>query len=567
MEGNAVPIEARLVERLRAGELDAVAHVWGQHRAGMLAVCRRYLRDEHLAEDAASDAFLRAWEARHRIDPARPLGPWLHTIAARHCISMLRHRSYVFPGLLEEALVSAGDVEAPDELEIRIDLRRALARLNERHRRVLLAMARGDSLQEIGDDESLTLQGAKSLLHRARVAFRAAASGCLGILILLRRGFERRPGMDGTSLAALVSVLAIGGASMQVAPVIERRHDARRIVALAEVEPRTEPALRSEVRSAPERRAAPSGLQPEDARILDVEFSPRYSEDGTVFLVGVIACDACGPILFRSTDHGRSFEQLPATGLLGEAVALPPNYGPDERRIFATSRVGLQVSSDRGQSFVTVAPVGPITRSQIAFDPRFGIDQERVVIGGRALLEYYTWSGLVVPRHAIPPGDLTPAFAPDGTLLVGGTAPDLFGGSTSVLFRCGPLACTRSEVGVGRGRAPVIERTEDRLVTIRTGEHLGTSRDGEHFTFQAVPRGGVVLGLAPGPIGLVRSTQDGRVVTELWSLGHLGDRIIEVGGIERDLASLGADDRTIIIGLDAGLRCSTDGGLTWASRC
>src|SRR5690349_11783713 len=48
-------------------------------------VRRRVGRDAHAVEDVVQETYLRAFRARDRIDPERPILPWLCTIADRLC--------------------------------------------------------------------------------------------------------------------------------------------------------------------------------------------------------------------------------------------------------------------------------------------------------------------------------------------------------------------------------------------------------------------------------------------------------------------------------------------------
>jgi RNA polymerase sigma-70 factor (ECF subfamily) len=55
------------------------------HRAALLII-----RDEHLAEDVAQEAFVAAAGALDRFDRRRPFAPWLRTIVARRAIDAAR---------------------------------------------------------------------------------------------------------------------------------------------------------------------------------------------------------------------------------------------------------------------------------------------------------------------------------------------------------------------------------------------------------------------------------------------------------------------------------------------
>lgn len=562
--------ERDFVHRLRAGDVDAVAHLWRAHRAATVAICVKYLGDPHLAEDAADEALLRAWDARRQLDPERPLAPWLHTIAARHCISILRRRVFTTTAHTEECFEGTMQ-DQMRAIETRVDVSNALSRISLRHQRVLLAIARGDSLREISVAEGLSVQASKSLASRARTAFRAATGGLLGAALWVRTGMARRPRLDMNAVAAVVSVFALTASNSITAPTQEPATSRRSAVLASAPAFNQEPTLAVAPRGA-KQEAAPSapkqqGLQPEDALIVGIEHSPSFEEDGTVFMVGITDCDTCGPALFRSTDRGTTFEHLPAVGLLGEGIALPPNYGHGDNRIFSTSRVGLQVSVDGGQSFATVAPVGPLTRHQIAFDPRFGLDQQRIVLGGAVLLEYYAGSGLTRPRYALPPGRLTPAFAPNGQLLVSGVVVDfLTGREDPVLFRCGQLSCLSTRLNARAGTDPTLQRLDAQTLVLREGDRLGVWDGTSDFEYSHLPKISNILAMSPGMFAVVQRWLGRTLTTQLWNQVDSQWSALPAtdGGAPGTVSSSGDQ---VIISVDLGIRCSNDSGLTWGQRC
>lgn len=51
------------------------------------------LRNRQLADEATQETFMRAWRAADRYDPARPIAPWLMTIARRTALDVIRSES------------------------------------------------------------------------------------------------------------------------------------------------------------------------------------------------------------------------------------------------------------------------------------------------------------------------------------------------------------------------------------------------------------------------------------------------------------------------------------------
>jgi RNA polymerase sigma-70 factor (ECF subfamily) len=91
-EGGVQP-EARLVERLRARDGEALSRLYDQYGAIVFAIARRIVRSSGDAEDVTQEVFLYAWERAHLFDPDRgTLLTWLGTLARSRGIDRLRHR-------------------------------------------------------------------------------------------------------------------------------------------------------------------------------------------------------------------------------------------------------------------------------------------------------------------------------------------------------------------------------------------------------------------------------------------------------------------------------------------
>lgn len=84
--GRAVPAPLSSESNDQA-EFERLYRRW---RPEVLSLCRRLLGRPDDAEDAAQEAFLRAWVARDRFLPVMPFWPWLATIAHRLCVDERR---------------------------------------------------------------------------------------------------------------------------------------------------------------------------------------------------------------------------------------------------------------------------------------------------------------------------------------------------------------------------------------------------------------------------------------------------------------------------------------------
>ncbi len=102
-------------------------------------LCRHLLRDRAIAEDAASEAFLRIRDGLARYDASVPMERWVLRIAANHCIDLLRRRRLEQRWFVEEPGVEPASATAtPLTLvllkEQRELVERSLAKLDEAYR-------------------------------------------------------------------------------------------------------------------------------------------------------------------------------------------------------------------------------------------------------------------------------------------------------------------------------------------------------------------------------------------------------------------------------------------------
>ena len=90
--GGAAPgaAEATLLDALRRGDDAAYETLVRQNSGRMLAVARRYLRNEETARDAVQEAFVSAFRSIARFQGASSLSTWLHRIVVNACLMKLR---------------------------------------------------------------------------------------------------------------------------------------------------------------------------------------------------------------------------------------------------------------------------------------------------------------------------------------------------------------------------------------------------------------------------------------------------------------------------------------------
>jgi RNA polymerase sigma-70 factor (ECF subfamily) len=86
----ATEVERNVLIGFRSGDADAVRDVYRAYGTLVFAVAYKALGSRDMAEVATHETFVKAWRACATFDPARPLGPWLSTIARHTAIDLHR---------------------------------------------------------------------------------------------------------------------------------------------------------------------------------------------------------------------------------------------------------------------------------------------------------------------------------------------------------------------------------------------------------------------------------------------------------------------------------------------
>jgi len=177
--------DAALVARLQRGDADAFETLVRTHSSRLLSVARRFLSNEHDAQDALQDAFIRAFRAIGTFEERAQLHTWLHRIVVNSALMKLRERRRKPEESIEDLLPTfAADGHQASESRDWSDavlerkesarvVRQAIAQLPEQYRVVLMLR----DLEERDTAETAALLGTSSnvvkvRLHRARQALR-----------------------------------------------------------------------------------------------------------------------------------------------------------------------------------------------------------------------------------------------------------------------------------------------------------------------------------------------------------------------------------------------------------
>ena len=185
--------EAQWARQARQGDEQAFAQLVEVFQVPVYNLCYRMLGEPTEAEDAAQEAFLKAYRGLHHYDPDRRFGSWCLSVAAHECIDRLRRRRAPMVELdgLEAELDHPDAAPGPESVVMRRELEERLAllldELNPLDRAVVtLKYWYEMPLEEIAANLGLTTSAVKSRLHRSR---RELAERCLR-----SNGLERRRG-------------------------------------------------------------------------------------------------------------------------------------------------------------------------------------------------------------------------------------------------------------------------------------------------------------------------------------------------------------------------------------
>ena len=187
-----------LVQRAKAGDLDAFEALATRHEQRVYSLAMRMLRHEQDAEDVTQQTFLSAVEHLAGFREEASFSTWLLRIASHAALKVIRKKKGLNTVSLEEATEVSEDVnsvphpefiadwrQSPEELVERNETRRlldeALAQLDEKHRLVfLLRDVEGFSVKETADALGLTEANTKVRLLRARLQLRELLTRALG---------------------------------------------------------------------------------------------------------------------------------------------------------------------------------------------------------------------------------------------------------------------------------------------------------------------------------------------------------------------------------------------------
>jgi len=168
------PSDQKLIEDLHNGSLPALGELYDRFRPLVFRTALAITGDQEAASDLLQDVFLRLYRFSDRIDPQRPIEPWLYRMTVNLSYTWIkRSRKWLRP-LEDLAEWLTGSVKnQPYEVIERLDdweqVQKAVAFLPLQQRVVIVMYYLNDlSLQEIAEVIDVPVGTVKSRLHYGR---------------------------------------------------------------------------------------------------------------------------------------------------------------------------------------------------------------------------------------------------------------------------------------------------------------------------------------------------------------------------------------------------------------
>ena len=178
--------EAQLIAQSQNGDRSAFSELVRVHSKGVLNVVYRMCGDMLIAEDAAQETFIRAWQNLPSYRPQTPFRNWLYRIAFNAGMDMLRKEKRILPDDIEDLNLTDGQpgIESMVSQQERTKaVQKAIQSLPDASRAVLvLREYEGLSYQEISSTLDIPVGTVMSRLNYARNLLKAKLQPQMSLL-------------------------------------------------------------------------------------------------------------------------------------------------------------------------------------------------------------------------------------------------------------------------------------------------------------------------------------------------------------------------------------------------
>jgi RNA polymerase sigma-70 factor, ECF subfamily len=172
----AADTQERLIELARAGDREAFGRLVSLHYDGVIQVVYRMCSDVQIAEDAAQEAFIRAWQKLSSFQEQASFRNWIYRIALNAAYDLLRRKAAADlddeeTGMLEDSTPGPEASLLTKEQAERV--KAAIQALPEASRAVIVLREYGGlSYQEISEVLEIPIGTVMSRLNYARDTLR-----------------------------------------------------------------------------------------------------------------------------------------------------------------------------------------------------------------------------------------------------------------------------------------------------------------------------------------------------------------------------------------------------------
>ena len=162
------------------GKPASFAKLWLQNQHALGGFVCLHVPDHHLADDIIQEVAELAAEKFEQFDQSRPFIAWLIGIARNRIAQAYRDKSrrpIVFSSEVLDSIADAYTTMQPTDDERLDGLRTCMAKLSDRHRRVIdLRYARQMTSEQIANQVACSPRAVTSMLQRIRAALRKCVS-------------------------------------------------------------------------------------------------------------------------------------------------------------------------------------------------------------------------------------------------------------------------------------------------------------------------------------------------------------------------------------------------------
>ncbi len=163
--------ENTLIERILAGERKCYSRLVDQYKSYAFTIAFKIVNNRPEAEEAAQDAFIKAFRYLKTFNRKAKFSTWLYRIVFNTAISYKRKNKHQFQSIensiIEHPVTADRELEKDDQ---RVFITRAMAKLNETDRLAIqLYYIKEFSLEEVAEMMEQNMNTIKVRVHRARL--------------------------------------------------------------------------------------------------------------------------------------------------------------------------------------------------------------------------------------------------------------------------------------------------------------------------------------------------------------------------------------------------------------